>query len=105
MNEYFISDPHFGHRLMAKLRGFSSTTEHDRFLYRAWLESLPENQQLKLWILGDNHCGDVAAETAALKLLSQFVLLSALSVRTVRVNLPYSAYYLGKNSLIRAVLY
>ena len=48
MNEYFISDPHFGHRLMAKLRGFSSTTEHDRFLYRAWLESLPENQQLKL---------------------------------------------------------
>lgn len=72
MNEYFISDPHFGHRLMAKLRGFSSTNEHDRFLYRAWLESLPENQQLKLWILGDNHCGDVAAETAALELLSQF---------------------------------
>lgn len=72
MNEYFISDPHFGHQLMAKLRGFDSTAEHDRFLYESWIAKLPEGQQIQLWILGDNYCGGEEKEEAALQLLQQF---------------------------------
>ncbi len=72
MSVFFISDPHFGHSLMARLRGFSSVSEHDRFLYNAWLDKLPENQQISLWILGDNHCGGEPEEKAALELLSRF---------------------------------
>lgn len=72
MNEFFISDPHFGHQLLAKLRGFSCPAEHDRFLYQKWLKKLPEDQQVRLWILGDNYCGGVEAETAALELLQRF---------------------------------
>jgi calcineurin-like phosphoesterase family protein len=38
---YFTSDTHFGHKMMAELRGFSSIDEMDEALVWAWNEAIP----------------------------------------------------------------
>ncbi|MDO5098112.1 MAG: serine/threonine protein phosphatase [Corynebacterium sp.] len=72
MHDFYISDPHFGHQLVSRLRGFDDPKAHDRFLYNAWLEALPANAEIRLWILGDNYCGSPKAEDAALATLYKF---------------------------------
>lgn len=66
MQDFFISDPHFGHGLVSELRGFSDPAAHDRFLLEAWIDVLPATEHIRLWILGDNYVGGPAAEDYAL---------------------------------------
>lgn len=51
MTVWFMSDPHFGHKLVAQTRGFSEAFDHDLAIYRNLLERLDKHDQL--WILGD----------------------------------------------------
>lgn len=52
MATYFTADSHWGHRLMARLRGFGDDVEaHDRMLVEAWNSSVwPDDV---VWHLGD----------------------------------------------------
>jgi calcineurin-like phosphoesterase family protein len=50
-NTLYTADLHAGHRLVAGLRGFASTEDHDEALRRNWTQVVrPEDQ---IWILGD----------------------------------------------------
>lgn len=48
---FLISDLHFGHESMAKMRGFSSAEQHDEHIIEAWNRVVHKND--KVWILGD----------------------------------------------------
>lgn len=72
MKDYFISDPHFGHRLVSRLRGFDDPYKHDRYLYEQWMDKLPSNERIRLWMLGDLYCGKPPAEEKALRFIAQF---------------------------------
>lgn len=50
-NVYVISDLHFGHRKMAKYRGFDSVEEHDQHIINSWNSVVTKNDSV--WILGD----------------------------------------------------
>lgn len=55
---FVTSDTHFGHRLMAEIRGFETVADHDEFLIEQWNTAvLPTNTVI--------HMGDVAFLTAA----------------------------------------
>ncbi len=69
MEDFFISDPHFGHTLVSRLRGFADPAEHDRFLLETWIDALPAHQHVRMWILGDNYVGGKQAEDHALNQL------------------------------------
>jgi calcineurin-like phosphoesterase family protein len=47
----FISDLHFGHELVSKIRGFKTTDEHDKFIIDKWNQSV--NKRNVVYILGD----------------------------------------------------
>jgi hypothetical protein len=66
MEDYFISDPHFGHKLVSQLRGFDDPKAHDQFLLKAWIDTFPADQHVRLWVLGDNYVGGPNAEDHAL---------------------------------------
>ncbi|MDO4760780.1 MAG: serine/threonine protein phosphatase [Corynebacterium sp.] len=66
MRDFYISDPHFGHTLVSELRGFRSPRAHDRALFEAWMDELPADENIRLWILGDNSCGTEEDEDYAL---------------------------------------
>jgi calcineurin-like phosphoesterase family protein len=51
MSVWFTSDLHFGHRLVAEVRGFSNTNEHDATLMGEWRGRVRPNDQV--WVLGD----------------------------------------------------
>lgn len=52
MSVWFTSDPHFGHRLVADLRGFGEDAEeHDLTLMENWRKVVGSNDQV--WVLGD----------------------------------------------------
>lgn len=51
MSVWFTSDCHFGHRLVAGLRGFGSTDEHDEALAREWRRVVRDTDHV--WVLGD----------------------------------------------------
>lgn len=51
MSVWFTSDPHFGHRLVAGLRGFESTEAHDQELAERWAERVRASDHV--WVLGD----------------------------------------------------
>lgn len=51
MTVWFTSDPHFGHNYVAKLRGFSSTQEHDEALIENYSRIIRKNDAT--WWLGD----------------------------------------------------
>lgn len=72
MEDYFISDPHFGHQLVSRLRGFDDPAIHDEFLLSTWIDALPARQHIRLWILGDNYVGGPQAENHALDQLCYF---------------------------------
>lgn len=51
MSVWFTSDPHFGHRMVAGLRGFAGPDEHDAHLIDRWSRRVGKNDQV--WVLGD----------------------------------------------------
>lgn len=51
MTTYFTSDPHFGHRKVAEIRGFDSPEEHDAALAANWRAVVRPGD--KVWVLGD----------------------------------------------------
>lgn len=51
MSVWFTSDPHFGHRLVAELRGFDSPESHDEALMENWRRVVRNDDQV--WVLGD----------------------------------------------------
>lgn len=62
----FTSDLHLGHPLVARLRGYASTEEHDAALVRAWRQTVSKRDVV--YILGDVTVGK---DAYALDLLSQ----------------------------------
>lgn len=49
---WYTSDPHIGHRLVTRLRGFGEDTEaHDAALAHAWDETVDRSDTV--WVLGD----------------------------------------------------
>lgn len=50
-NVWFTSDLHLGHRLVAEVRGFDSTDDHDDILARRWDRRVQESDVV--WVLGD----------------------------------------------------
>lgn len=51
MSTWFTSDLHFGHRMVAGLRGFDTPEKHDQHLMDQWRERVHKNDQV--WVLGD----------------------------------------------------
>lgn len=58
---WYTSDLHIGHRLVAGLRGFSSTEEHDAALAANWDRLIKPDDQV--WVLGDLSVGKGAKRT------------------------------------------
>lgn len=65
MSVWFTSDPHFGHRFVAGLRGFASPDEHDAHLIDQWCKVVRKDDQV--WVLGDLAC---SSPTAALEIVA-----------------------------------
>lgn len=50
-NIWLTADPHFGHRLVAELRGFDSIEAHDDAIIAGWQAVVRPGDQV--WVLGD----------------------------------------------------
>ena len=48
---YILGDTHFNHPLMAHLRGFPTTEEHDRYIISLWRDTIVSRDEV--WHLGD----------------------------------------------------
>jgi calcineurin-like phosphoesterase family protein len=46
-----MADPHFGHRMVAGLRGFTDVRDHDEAIVTAWAGQVRAGDQV--WVLGD----------------------------------------------------
>ncbi|MGC0365028.1 calcineurin-like phosphoesterase family protein [Rhodococcus sp. 27YEA15] len=64
---YFTSDLHFGHSMIAEIRGYSSIDDHDAELVESITSTLSKGGQL--WILGDLSSGGSRSEARALEIL------------------------------------
>lgn len=51
MTVWFTADPHFGHRLVAGLRGFDDPIAHDEAIVDNWCAAVRPDDQV--WVLGD----------------------------------------------------
>jgi calcineurin-like phosphoesterase family protein len=51
MSVFYTSDHHFGHRLVAGLRGFETVAHHDEFLIAEWEKRVHKEDHV--WVLGD----------------------------------------------------
>lgn len=58
MSVWFTSDLHFGHRLVAGLRGFDSVEDHDSAIMENWHRVVRDDDQV--WVLGDLACSSPA---------------------------------------------
>lgn len=65
MSVWFTSDPHFGHRMVAGLRGFATTEEHDEALVKNWTKVVKKGDSI--WVLGDIA---VSSPVAALEIIA-----------------------------------
>ena len=74
MNRLFCSDLHLGHKLAARLRGYSSVEEHDNHIIEI-LQMYCRKKRDILWILGD-----VAMNKSSL------LLLNSISCRKILVR-------------------
>lgn len=65
MTRYYTSDPHFGHRKVAQLRGFDDVVEHDEWIISSFNRVVGSDDIL--YILGDLTIGpwDYALERAS----------------------------------------
>jgi calcineurin-like phosphoesterase family protein len=62
---YYWSDPHFGHTLVARLRGFQNAEQHDAYLIDRWQATVSKRDSV--WILGDLAMSSPAAALGILK--------------------------------------
>lgn len=83
MTIYVTSDPHFGHELVAGLRGFTSTGVHDSAVLDSYYR-LREGDDL--WILGDLSGGGRRAEERALEILHTYREISGVRLHLVEGN-------------------
>lgn len=60
---YLIGDTHFGHKLIARVRGFSSIEEHDEALIENWNSVVKKRDTV--WHLGDVAFGKQNLEKVA----------------------------------------
>lgn len=81
---YVTSDPHFGHKLVSEIRGFSSTEEHDAAVLQSY--HLQAGAGDDLWILGDLSGGGRVAEERALDLLAEYRDVSGARLHLVEGN-------------------
>ncbi|WP_306358726.1 MULTISPECIES: metallophosphoesterase family protein [unclassified Nocardia] len=66
---FYTSDLHLGHRRVAELRGFDSTSAHDDYLADIWDSAIGQNDHV--WVLGDISLGGAHAEWKALAWLDR----------------------------------
>lgn len=84
MTIYLTSDPHFGHELVAGLRGFETVNEHDDAVLDSFYRVLYATDDL--WILGDLSGGGRRAEERALDLLRGVVRDTGVRLHLVEGN-------------------
>lgn len=61
---WLTADTHFGHDLVARLRGFDTTQQHDASIRRTWMRQVNDDDEV--WILGDVSLGGWRSALAAL---------------------------------------
>lgn len=64
---FFIGDPHFGHKLVAGIRGFSNTDDHDNTIIRKWRKQVKPDDTVH--VMGDISGGGREAEIRALRII------------------------------------
>lgn len=69
MNTWFTSDLHIGHKLVAEIRGFSTTADHDNTLARNWDDVVSAEDIV--WVLGDISAGGSAGQQTALRWIAE----------------------------------
>lgn len=67
-NVFFTSDTHFSHRMVAQLRGFDTTEQHDREIVSRWNYVVSPKDQV--WHLGDVGMGNFATLRPWLEMLN-----------------------------------
>lgn len=65
---FCVADLHFGHKLLAELRGFASTQEHDDALVRNWNSVVTKRDVV--YVLGDVFQLDRMADLCGIKKLA-----------------------------------
>nr|AJK76145.1 hypothetical protein RC58_14890 [Mycobacterium avium subsp. paratuberculosis] len=65
---WYTSDLHIGHRLVANLRGFAETTDHDAEIAGRWDRLVGDNDVV--WVLGDISGGGRSSQLRALAWLA-----------------------------------
>lgn len=83
MTVYLTSDPHFGHELVAGLRGFGTIGEHDAAVLHSYYRLRAGDD---LWILGDLSSGGRRAEERALEILHTYREVSGVRLHLVEGN-------------------
>lgn len=66
---YFTSDLHLGHQLVSDSRGFSSTADHDEWIFDLWRSVVKDED--RVWILGDLTAGGAGVQLAALHRIAE----------------------------------
>lgn len=66
---WYTADLHIGHRLIANLRGFTTTEAHDMELAHRWDSTVGAEDTV--WVLGDISAGGRAGQANALAWISQ----------------------------------
>lgn len=66
---WFVGDLHFGHPLVAGLRGFPTTQEHDEHIVRKWCKQVKDGDEV--FVLGDISGGSSAKTQAALDIIAE----------------------------------
>ncbi|QRY61879.1 metallophosphoesterase family protein [Gordonia sp. PDNC005] len=64
---FYTSDLHLGHQLVADLRGFTTTVDHDSWIVDMWAASVTDTDCV--WILGDLTGGGPGKQLRALEIL------------------------------------
>lgn len=65
---FYIGDLHFGHELVAKIRGFASTSEHDETIIKKWRKQVKDDDLVT--VMGDISGGGMESQLRALMIIS-----------------------------------
>lgn len=96
---FFWSDLHFGHSLVARLRGFDSSTEHDEWIAQCWSETVGPRDTV--WVLGDHCLGNFGLKAAPI--LSQLPGTKHTVLGNHDAGHPALRGYLARQKLYREV--
>lgn len=66
---WLVGDLHFGHTMVASIRGFDSVDDHDRAIRTRWTKQVRESDLV--YVLGDISAGGRQAEARALAILQE----------------------------------